>query len=252
MLRTLYLLLIRLLLGYIFVSSGLCKLTDGHFGQLIGPPHLIRDLTPYGLHDFAVFLAASQVMVGALVMSHRWSLLGLVALVPLNVGILAVTISQRWQVTPYIDGFFLLLNLLALLGEWPTLRFFLLPNAVPVPPQLPRQFPGWQRPAAAVGLAAVAAGAALAQQPQLTLLAALGSFGAAYVHACWSPALQAGGWVVRLLVVMALGAVCCVTLGDKLLTVGLDPLLLMAGTLLLVLGLLAGATFRFWRLRSVA
>lgn len=99
MLRTLYLLLIRLLLGYIFLSSGLCKLSDGHFGQLIGPPHLIRDLAPYGLHDFAVFVAVSQVLVGALVLSHRWALLGLVALVPLNAGILAVTISQRWAGT---------------------------------------------------------------------------------------------------------------------------------------------------------
>lgn len=249
MLRVLYLLLIRLLLGYIFMSSGLCKLSGGHFGQLIGPPHLIRDLTPYGLHDFAVFVAVSQVLVGALVLSHRWSLLGLVALVPLNASILAVTISLHWRGTPYVDGFLLLLNLLALLGEWPTLRFFLLPNDAPVMlPQLPRQFPGWQRPAAVVVLAVVAAGAALAQVHSLAVVAALGCFGLAFWHAMRSPVVRAGGWVVQALLGLALLAIVSVTIGDKLIAWGINPLLAMAWPLLCIVVLLAGATIRLWRL----
>ncbi|MBC7448058.1 MAG: DoxX family membrane protein, partial [Hymenobacteraceae bacterium] len=72
-----YLLLIRLFLGYVFASAGLCKLTAGQFGQLIGPP--TADMLP-GLEGIWQFLAASQVLVGALVLSGRWSLAGLLAL----------------------------------------------------------------------------------------------------------------------------------------------------------------------------
>ena len=87
-------LLIRLFLGYLFTSSGLCKLTDGHFGQLIGPPLLIDQLTPHGLRTFGFFIAISQVMSGALVLTQRYSLAGLIMLVPMNLGILMVTISK--------------------------------------------------------------------------------------------------------------------------------------------------------------
>jgi uncharacterized membrane protein YphA (DoxX/SURF4 family) len=136
-------LLIRLFLGYLFTSSGLCKLTDGHFGQLIGPPLLIEQLTPHGLRIFAFFIAISQVMSGALVLSQRYSLLGLIMLVPMNLGILLVTISQNWQGTPYVDAVFTALNLLALLYEWNTLKFLILPEATPLclPPKTNHFFP---------------------------------------------------------------------------------------------------------------
>jgi uncharacterized membrane protein YphA (DoxX/SURF4 family) len=107
-------LLIRLFLGYLFTSSGLCKLTEGHFGQLIGPPLLIQQLTPHGLRTFGFFIAVSQVLTGALVMAQRYSVLGLIMLVPMNLGILMVTISQNWQGTPYVDAVFILLNTLGL------------------------------------------------------------------------------------------------------------------------------------------
>ncbi len=126
-------LLIRLFLGYLFTSSGLCKLTDGHFGQLIGPPLLIEQLTPHGLRTFAFFIAISQVMSGALVLSQRYSLLWLIMLVPMKLGILMVTISQNWQGTPYVDAVFTALNLLALLYEWNTLKFLVLPESTPIP-----------------------------------------------------------------------------------------------------------------------
>ena len=121
-------LLIRLFLGYLFTSSGLCKLTEGHFGQLIGPPLLIQQLTPHGLRTFGFFIAVSQVLTGALVMSQRYSLLGLIMLVPMNLGILMVTISQNWQGTPYVDTVFILLNIGALLYEWNSLQFLILPE----------------------------------------------------------------------------------------------------------------------------
>jgi uncharacterized membrane protein YphA (DoxX/SURF4 family) len=140
--RDFYLLLIRLFLGYVFASSGLCKLCDGQFAQLIGPPHLIRDLAKYDLGLFAHFIAYGQVIVGFLVMSQRFSLLGLVMLLPINLSILMVTTSQHWQGTPYVNAFLSLLNILALLGEWKSLRFFILPEAaVQIPPQVNALFP---------------------------------------------------------------------------------------------------------------
>ncbi|AYQ31240.1 hypothetical protein [Runella sp. SP2] len=141
-------LLVRLFLGYLFTSSGLCKLTEGHFGQLIGPPLLIQQLTPHGLRTFGFFIATSQVIVGALVMSQRYSLLGLIMLVPMNLGILMVTISQNWQGTPYVDAVFTLLNLTALLYEWQSLKFLLLPEqtSLSFPPKTNVFFPEWKIP----------------------------------------------------------------------------------------------------------
>ncbi|MDF7816856.1 hypothetical protein P1X15_04580 [Runella sp. MFBS21] len=136
-------LLIRLFLGYLFTSSGLCKLTEGQFGQLIGPPLLIQQLTPHGLRTFGFFVAISQVLAGALVLSQRYSLLGLIMLIPMNLGILMVTISQQWQGTPYVDAVFTLLNILALLYEWNSLKFFIFPEQKPLvfPPKTHQFFP---------------------------------------------------------------------------------------------------------------
>lgn len=138
-----YALLIRLFLGYIFASAGLCKLTDGQFGQLIGPPWLIKELAQYDLKLFGQFIAFSQVLVGMMVMSQRYSVLGLIMLVPVNVSILMVTISQNWKGTPYVDAVFVALNILALLYEWKSLKFLLLPDAseIKVPAKVNELFP---------------------------------------------------------------------------------------------------------------
>ncbi len=138
-----YALLIRLFLGYIFASAGLCKLTDGQFGQLIGPPWLIKELAQYDLELFGQFIAFSQVLVGMMVMSQRYSVLGLIMLVPVNVSILMVTISQNWKGTPYVDAVFVALNILALLYEWKSLKFLLLPDttAIKVPAKVNELFP---------------------------------------------------------------------------------------------------------------
>lgn len=125
--RHFFFLLIRLVLGYIFISSGLCKLTHGAFGQLIGPPLLIDELKEYGLELFGYLIASSQVVVGALILTQRFSLLGLIALVPINLGILGVTLSQGWTGTPYVNAFFLILNLAALAYEYPALRHLITP-----------------------------------------------------------------------------------------------------------------------------
>jgi uncharacterized membrane protein YphA (DoxX/SURF4 family) len=130
MLKNQYLLmlLIRLFLGYIFFSAGICKLTHGNFGQLIGPPWLEEALAKHGLGLFARVVAISQVICGTLLLSQRYSLLGAVMLVPMNVAILTVTISMDWQGTPYVNAVFLLLNLLLLGMEYRKFLFLLQPD----------------------------------------------------------------------------------------------------------------------------
>lgn len=116
-------LLTRLFLGYVFISAGFCKLTHGHFGQLIGPPWLEERMAEYDLALFARVIAWSQVSCGMLLLSQRFSVLGAVMLVPMNISILAVTVSMNWQGTPYVNAVFLVLNLLLLVYEWPKFRF---------------------------------------------------------------------------------------------------------------------------------
>lgn len=131
-------LLIRLFLGYVFFSAGICKLTHGNFGQLIGPPWLEERLAQYGLDLFAQVVAVSQVICGALLFTQRFSTLGAVMLVPMNVAILAVTVSQNWTGTPYVNAVFLLLNLFLLLYEASKFRFLFSaePMSAPLPAPL--------------------------------------------------------------------------------------------------------------------
>ena len=153
-----YLLLVRLLLGNVFASAGLAKITQGQFGALIGPP--TAAFSP-GLESVWPFLALSQVAVGALVLSGRWALLGLLALVPMNAGILAYTLANHWSGTTYVNALLLLLNVTALVAEWRSLRFFLLPEALPsAAPRMVQLSPGWRLPLLALALliAASAAG----------------------------------------------------------------------------------------------
>ncbi|QHS56094.1 DoxX family protein [Mucilaginibacter sp. 14171R-50] len=123
-----FIVLIRLFLGYIFLSSGLCKLTNGHFGQIIGPPLFEAMLAKYGLALFARVVATLQVVCGILLLSQRFSTIGAIMLVPMNLSIFAVTISLNWQGTPYVNGFFTLLNVLLLIYDWHKLKILVNPK----------------------------------------------------------------------------------------------------------------------------
>jgi uncharacterized membrane protein YphA (DoxX/SURF4 family) len=123
-----FIILIRLFLGYIFLSAGLCKLTHGHFGQIIGPPLLEDMLAKYGLALFARVVAMLQVICGMLLLSQRFSTIGAIMLVPMNLSILAVTISMQWVGTPYVNGFFTILNFVLLAYDWPKLKVLLNPS----------------------------------------------------------------------------------------------------------------------------
>ena len=147
--------------GYVFLSSGLCKLTEGQFGQLIGPPLLIEQLQEYGLELFGYIIAISQVVIGGLVMTQRFSLIGLIALVPINFGILSVTLSQQWTGTPFVNAFFLALNIIALLYEYPSLKILLqaeTPSTATMPKSI-QFFSDWKFPVGLLLLLGVSIGA---------------------------------------------------------------------------------------------
>lgn len=177
-----FVLLTRLFLGYTFYSSGMCKLSGGRFGQLIGPCHLEELLRPYNLEGFALLIAASQVVVGTLLLSQRYALLGSVMLLPMNVGILGVTLSQSWAGTPYINAVLLLLNLALVLYDFPKLRFFIQPEFRHThTTQLDALAFQWRLPAAALGVAAL--GLVVAPlYPPLALLLGLLTLSLAYLN----------------------------------------------------------------------
>ena len=105
---------VRLFLGLIFSSAGLAKLTHGLTPGLIGPVWLEERLAQYGLGMWAQFVAWSQLLIGALLLSQRFSTLGAVMLLPMLTNILVVTISLQWRGTPYVNAVLLAMNLFLL------------------------------------------------------------------------------------------------------------------------------------------
>lgn len=107
----------RVFLGLIFFSSGLAKLTHGITPGIIGPVWLEERLAQYSLGLWAQFVAWSQVVIGALLLSQRFATLGAVMLVPMLANILVVTISLQWRGTPYVNAVLLAMNLFLLWAD---------------------------------------------------------------------------------------------------------------------------------------
>lgn len=243
-LKDFYSLFARLFLGYVFFSSGLCKLADGHFGQLIGPPWIIKYLEQYHLDGFAWFLAFSQVLIGALVLSQRWSILGLVMLVPMNATILAVTTSMQWKGTPYVNAFLLAINILALLYEWKTLRFFLIPDTPEVrhPSRTQQLFPYVGLALGTVLAAVLAAVAALFSHTVLMIA------GVATLLLSWANVWQSSrvSWLARTALVGSLFAVVSLALTEQLSYLNISVFMpMLAGVGLTALAM-ATITLRNW------
>ncbi|WP_345166982.1 DoxX family membrane protein [Nibribacter koreensis] len=225
-------LLIRLFLGYVFFSAGVCKLTQGNFGQLIGPPWLEEALAKHGLAFFAQVVAVCQVVLGALLFTQRFSLLGAVMLVPMNIAIIAVTISQNWTGTPYVNAVFLSLNLAMLLYEWKRFKFlFSTEPALPVAPYALDTFRTGKLPWAVIGAAVLTLGLSRFNYP-LTNAAGLLTFllaGATVILPIGLTKLQ------KVIVLLAIANMCLLTLGMKLPYTHVTIALCSAGILLLLL-----------------
>lgn len=106
---------IAIFLGFTFWGAGMAKLFAEHkFIGWIGPPWLIEEMAKYNLALYATFIAYSQIIIGFLLLTTRYKLLGSIMMIPMIVNILTVTISLKWQGTPLVLAFLLLLNLILL------------------------------------------------------------------------------------------------------------------------------------------
>lgn len=109
-------------LGFTLWGAGMAKLYAGHlFIGWIGPPWLVEQLEKYDLGLYAQFIAVSQIVIGFMLLTTRFKLLGSIMLVPMLLNILMVTISQNWTGTPYVIAVFIGMNGLLL---WQFRDFF--------------------------------------------------------------------------------------------------------------------------------
>ena len=98
-------------LGFTFWGAGMVKLYEGHnFIQWIGPPWLVERLAEFDLGFYAQFIAICQIIIGFMLLTTRYKLLGGIMLIPMILNIMMVTISQNWRGTPYVLAVLLLLN----------------------------------------------------------------------------------------------------------------------------------------------
>lgn len=98
-------------LGFTFWGAGMVKLYQGHnFIQWIGPPWLVERLAEFDLGFYAQFIAICQIIIGFMLITTRFKLLGGIMLTPMILNILMVTISQHWRGTPFVLAFLLVLN----------------------------------------------------------------------------------------------------------------------------------------------
>lgn len=125
---------ISFFLGLIFLSAGIEKLTG--LPDIIGPHYLVEKLAEHGLGLYGQFISYSQIIVGFLLIHNRFRLLGSIMLFPLLLNILMVTISLKWNGTPYVVAFLLLLNVVLLLVDFHKLKFLLTDAAIPELPAI--------------------------------------------------------------------------------------------------------------------
>lgn len=110
-------LLIRLALGLIYLTAGFSKLVPDYLGNIIGPVDLSKVYDSPFIESLMGVAAVYQIIAGALILSQRYSILGLILLFPLAVGILIFTIVAGFGGTPFINGFILLLLIYALVQD---------------------------------------------------------------------------------------------------------------------------------------
>ncbi len=125
---------IAIFLGFTFWGAGMVKLFNEHqFIGWIGPPWLVEEMAKYNLAFYATFIAYSQIFIGFSLLTTRYKLLGSIMMIPMIINILMVTISLKWQGTPFVLAFLLLLDLILL---WHYRDFFrpLIDEEIKVPP----------------------------------------------------------------------------------------------------------------------
>jgi len=117
---------IRVFLGLIFFTAGMSKLYFEHqFPGLIGPVWLEERLAAHDLGMYARFIAGSQIVAGLLLFTQRFATLGAILTFPIILNIFMVTVSMKWQGTPYVNFVLLSLNAWLLAYDYHKLKYIL-------------------------------------------------------------------------------------------------------------------------------
>jgi len=126
---------VRILLGFVFFTAGMGKLTHGHYFPLtMFPMSLSKILAPYGLSLWGEFVAWSQVIIGFLLMSQRFATIGAIMSLPLILNIFVITVSIGFVGTPYLNAFLIALNLFLLAADYHKLKFLFFDDVTPCKP----------------------------------------------------------------------------------------------------------------------
>jgi len=157
-------LMIRLSLGLIYLSAGLGKLAPTQIGWLIGPPDIADFVDWQWLIMAYPLIATYQIIAGALTLTQRYSMLGLLTLLPLSIGILTFTLIAGFKGTPFLNAFLLGLNLFALWVEKDAIRKL------------------WQRDFSAFGQSATATIFPAKLLPHISLVLILIATGLSFFH----------------------------------------------------------------------
>jgi hypothetical protein len=109
--------LIRLALGFIYLSAGWAKFAPNDLGNLIGPVDISHVTESIVILTTFKLIGFFQMGIGALILSQRYSLIGLLALFPLSLGIFIFTLVAGFGGTLLFNFVFLLMNCYALMIE---------------------------------------------------------------------------------------------------------------------------------------
>lgn len=109
--------LIRLSLGFIYLSAGWAKFAPNDLGNIIGPVDISHVTESVAILTTFKLIGFFQLIIGALILSQRYSLIGLLALFPLSLGIFIFTLIGGFGGTPFFTLIFLFMNCYALIIE---------------------------------------------------------------------------------------------------------------------------------------
>lgn len=108
---------IRLTLGFIYLSAGWAKLAPNDLGNIIGPVDISHATDSVAILTSFKIIAYFQMITGALILSQKYSLIGLLVLFPLSLGTFIFTLISGFGGTPFFNLIFLVMNCYALIIE---------------------------------------------------------------------------------------------------------------------------------------
>lgn len=124
---------LRYLIGFAWVFASIIKIQGERFIMANGTNepinsavHMFETLYQSGI--YWKFIGWGQLIVGALLLTQRFSLLGAVLGLPIATNIFFITISYYFAGTPLITGLMLLGNIFLLLWDWDKLKVLLEPQ----------------------------------------------------------------------------------------------------------------------------